>query len=195
MAGDRGLALVVVGLIAFSGLWVANTRSSPTQPTTAAVTDSARDADFLKVAMERQMAEVLMGQLAAQRAATSAMKRFAGQMVTDYARLNSELKRIAALKGIRFPVRLNSEDQASYEFLATLTGAEFDQTYADRTLLRRGAALAEFQDEAAHGAHPEIKRFAQQTLATVEEHLRLIQDATAQIAVTTAAVGPALGFL
>src|SRR6266404_4038440 len=127
MAGDRGLALVVVGLIAFSGLWVANTRSSPTQPTTAAVTDSSRDADFLKVAMERQMAEVLMGQLAAQRAATSAMKRFAGQMVTDYARLNSELKRIAALKGIRFPVRLNSEDQASYEFLATLTGAEFDQ--------------------------------------------------------------------
>jgi putative membrane protein len=195
MAGDRGLGVVVVGLIAFSSLWIANTRFSRTQPKTAAVSDSSRDADFLKVAMERQMAEVLIGELAARRAATSAMKKFAGQMVRDYARLNSELKRIAAFKGIRFPARLNSEDQASYDFLMTLTGAAFDQSYADRTMVRRGAALAEFQDEAANGAHPEIKRFAQQTLAIVEEHLRLIHDATAQITVTTAAVGPALGFL
>jgi putative membrane protein len=195
MAGDRGLGLVVVGLIAFSSLWVANTRFLRMQPKTAAVSDSSRDADFLKAAMERQMAEVLIGELAARRAATSAMKQFAGRIVNDYARLNDELNRIAAFKGVRFPARLTSEDQAAYDFLSSLTGAEFDQTYADRTLVRRGAELAELQDEAANGAHPEIKRFAQHTLAIVEEHLRLIQNATAQIAVTTAAVGPALGFL
>jgi putative membrane protein len=189
MAGDRGLSFVVVGLITLSALWVTITRGS--YPSRAA--NAAKDAAFLQFAAERHRAEVLIAELAMKRATTSALKQLAARMVADYAQRLGELNRIAFHKGIRFPAGLNAADQASYDYLATLNASEFDQWYADHTLRRQNAALAEFQDEAAHGTQPEIKQFAKEMLVTVEEHLRLIQDTTAQIAI--AAASPVLGFL
>jgi len=160
MAGDRGLAFVVVGLISLSTLWVANSRKLPIRWELTASADQSQDTEFLESVIEQQSSAVLLGQLAMERAATTAIRQFAQTIIADSARLNAELKRIALFRGVTFPGELNAEDRASYEYLLSLSGAEFDQGYVHHALRRGNAALAQFQDEAAHGAHPEIQRFA-----------------------------------
>jgi len=145
--------------------------------------------------MERQTADVLLGELALERATAGVIKQFAQKMIIDHSRLNHELRRIALFKGILLPDELNSEDRASYAYLSTLSGTEFDEGYTAHILRGQRAAVAEFEEEADHAAHSEIQRFARDTLVTIREHLRLIQDTTLQLAVTAAATTRAIGFL
>src|SRR5436190_23541718 len=140
-----------------SALWVGITRAPTPSLEPAVRDDGARDADFVRFAAERNRAEVMTGELALQRATTWAIKQFAGRMVVEYARRCSQLNEIAFHKGIHFPAGLDPTDQASYDYLASLSGREFDQWYADHSMRRHTAALAEFQAEVAHGVQPEIK--------------------------------------
>jgi putative membrane protein len=41
--------------------------------------------------------------------------------------------------------------------------------------------ISEFQKEANHGGDPDLKAFAQKTLPTLQEHLRLAQEGLAAV--------------
>jgi len=71
---------------------------------------SAKDSTkFAANAAQGGMAEVEMGRLATQRAGDALVREFGARMVADHSRANSELKSIAAQKGIQLPPDLNSE--------------------------------------------------------------------------------------
>ena len=139
------------------------------------------DATFVTKAAQGGMAEVELGKLATQTASNDKVKQFGQRMVDDHTKAGDELKAIAAQKGMTIPSDLSSKDAATKNRLSGLNGAAFDRAYMQDMVNDHKADIAEFQKEADHGTDPDVKAFAQKTLPTLQEHLRMAQDALAAV--------------
>src|ERR1700691_3689939 len=76
-----------------------------------------QDKMFLHKASEGGMAEVQLGQLAAQKSSSAEVKQCGQQMVEDHTRLNEQMKPIADTLGVDAPKHLNKVDQGEYDKL------------------------------------------------------------------------------
>ncbi len=61
------------------------------------------DGKFFKEAVQGGMAEVALGQMAADKAASEAVKNFGQRMVSDHGKANQELQDLAVSEGITLP--------------------------------------------------------------------------------------------
>ena len=156
------------------------TQPPATQPKTAPAAESktAMNADhhFVMEAAEGGMAEVELGQLAADKASNAKVKEFGQRMVTDHGKAGDELKSIAASKNITLPTTLTAKDQALKDRLSKLSGAAFDRTYMAEMIKDHETDLTELHKEANTGHDSEIKGWASRTATVVEEHLKLARD-------------------
>jgi putative membrane protein len=84
---------------------------------------------FLQQAAIGGMAEVQLGQLATERAASAQVKQFARMMVRDHTKSNTELKQTAKAQNIQLPTQLDQKHQEIVTRLQGLRGAEFDREY------------------------------------------------------------------
>ena len=141
-------------------------------------TNSTADVKFAKEAAAGGMAEVQMGQMAVQNASNEQVKKFGQRMVDDHSKAGDQLKGIAAKDNIPLPADLNAKDKATMQRLQSLKGAEFDRAYMQDMVKDHQHDVADFQKEAANGTNPDLKGFASQTLPTLQEHLKMAQDAS-----------------
>ena len=113
--------IVVLGLAAvpaFAGQPPTPTQTPTATPKTEKPTmDKASSADHACVmkAAEGGMAEVELGQLAADKATSDEVKKFGQRMVTDHGKANDELKSLAQQKNITIPTQVNAKDKATHE--------------------------------------------------------------------------------
>jgi putative membrane protein len=149
---------------------------------------SSGDQKFVEKAAEGGMAEVQLGQLAAQRAQSDEVKQFAQRMVTDHSTANDKLKKVASQKGITLPANLDSSTQREYEKLEKLSGNKFDREYMSHMVADHKNDVKEFESEAKSAKDADIKTFASTTLPTLQEHLKMAQstEAAAKNAAKTA---------
>jgi putative membrane protein len=147
----------------------------------AADLPAAHDQTFVNSAAQGGKAEVTLGQLASQKASNQKVKDFGQRMVTDHGKAGQELTGIAQKKSITPPSSLTSEDQALYQKLQGLSGADFDKTYMEAMVKDHKKDIDEFQREADSGKDPDVKSFASQTLPTLREHLKMAQDAASAV--------------
>jgi putative membrane protein len=75
------------------------------------------------------------------------------------------------------PTSINAKDQALKDKLSGLSGADFDKTYMQAMVKDHQKDINEFQKEANNGSNADLKAFAAQTLPTLQEHLRMAQEA------------------
>src|SRR4051794_36110683 len=94
-------------------------------------TASTDDRKFVEKAASGGMAEVKLGQLAAQKDTSPTVKEFGTKMVHDHSKANDELKAIAAKKNLSLPTDVDTESKATYEKLTKLTGTDFDKAYIE----------------------------------------------------------------
>jgi putative membrane protein len=134
------------------------------------------DAKFAMKAAQGGMAEVQLGQLAAQKASNPDVKAFGQQMVDDHTKANDQLKSVAAKENMTLPATLDSKDQALYTKLQNMSGADFDKMYVKSMVKDHQEDVKEFQKEADKGKDPQIKNFAAQTLPVLQQHLSKIQS-------------------
>jgi putative membrane protein len=139
------------------------------------------DHNFTMKAAQGGMAEVRMGQLAEKNAENPDVKAFGRRMVADHSKANDELKAVAGRKGITLPTSLDAKDQATYDHLAKLKGAEFDKAYMKDMVSDHRGDVSEFRHESEHGTDPDIKAFAAKTLPTLEEHLRMAESTEGKV--------------
>src|SRR5437868_1332211 len=102
-------------------------------------------------------------------------------MNTDHSKANDELKQIAATKGAIVPSEMSHRENATIERFDKLSGREFDKEYADHMVKDHKKDLKEFEDATKDVTDPDLKAFAQKTIATLNEHLRLAMDAQASV--------------
>ncbi len=139
------------------------------------------DATFAMKAAQGGMAEVKLGQLAVQKAGNPEVKSFGQKMIDDHSKANDELKSAAAKDNMTLPTTLGAKDQALYNKLSSLSGADFDKAYMKAMVKDHEEDIKEFQKEASKGTNPGIRNFASTTLPTLQEHLQLAKSAEQKV--------------
>ena len=168
-----GKILYVAGVTTFCtflACWAVLAHQENTQSATRQT--RAADEEFAKKAAQGSMAEVKFGQLAEEKAQSEEVKKFGKRMVEDHTKANDNLKEAAMKDNIQLPADLDPKDEAEYEKLSKLSGAEFDKSYARMMLKDHEHDVAEFRHESMNGRKPDIKQFAAETLPTLESHLK-----------------------
>ncbi|AEI49043.1 DUF4142 domain-containing protein [Runella slithyformis] len=152
-----------------------------TADTAVMSSDSASDAqnedtEFMNEAASGGMMEVELGQLAANKAVSADVKKFAQMMVDDHTKANNELKSLAAQKGITLPAMLMEKHQKMVNDLTAKTGKEFDKEYMNRMVDDHKEDIDAFEKAADNGNDADIKAFAAKTLPTLKHHLQMAEQ-------------------
>lgn len=130
------------------------------------------DTKFMKEAAEGGIAEVALGQLAAEKASSSDVKKFGQRMVDDHSKANEELKQLASQKNVDLPQDLSAKDKATKATLEKLSGEQFDQAYMKDMVKDHKKDVSDFRRESKAAHDPDVKQFASETLPTLEDHLK-----------------------
>jgi putative membrane protein len=194
----RHLGAVLLGTITISpALLFAQfdpiaTSASPTQPnrpqqqqpSTTSMQDSApnsgdvgqamQDKMFLRKAAEGGIAEVKLGQLAAQKGSSDEVKAFGQKMVDDHTRMNNEMAQVADSLGVMLPKSMNKEDQAEYDKLNGLSGNDFDMEYLTFMVKDHHNDLHEFRMEAASRAEPALHDEVVKAEGVIHDHTVMV---------------------
>ena len=180
------MTLVAVGIACPQ----ANAQQSEAHSATArssAAQASNTDQQFVMNAAAGGLAEVKLGQLAEERASSQQVKTFGHRMVSDHSAANEKLQAAAAKDGINLPTDLNAADRQTYDKLSKLSGAEFDKAYMADMVKDHKHDISEFEHEARTGRDLSIKQFAQETLPTLREHLKMAE--TTERSISSSASG------
>ncbi len=177
-----GVVLILAGTL--SGQGMNHPQQSPPQTQTPATGEPGEpslsapamntmsDAEFAERAAEGVAAEVKLGQLAQEKGSNEAVKDFGKMMVNDHTEAGQQLKTIAAQQNLKLPNELNKHDQGVYDKLSKLSGEPFDRAYAKEMVNDHRKDIDDFQQEANGGQNQPIKNFAEQTLPTLQKHLK-----------------------
>jgi len=141
---------------------------------------SAKDYKFVKEAALGGMAEVQLGDLARQKANNQSVRSFGERMVSDHTKANNELRDLITKKGATLPTETSHHDKAM-ERLEKASGADFDRMYAADMVKDHKKDLKEFRSAAQNSTDPDVKNWAQKTIATLEEHSRMAQEMEATV--------------
>jgi putative membrane protein len=151
-------------------------RAASMPPAGASANLSAADKAFLEKAAQGDMAEIQAAKLAQEKSQSDGVKQFAQKMIDDHTQNDDALDKLAQSKGVTPPTDPSATEQKQASALENLTGAKFDRVYIRDQIKDHQMMLRLMQREASHGTDPELKTFAQQTAATVREHLTLAQQ-------------------
>lgn len=162
----------VTTIFTFWGCWAVLAHSSGN----AGPRPSVNDELFAKKAAQGAIAEVKMGQLAADKGISDAVKRFGRRMVEDHTRSAEVLKEVAQKEGINAPTEMDAKQRALFDELSKLSGAEFDKTYARDMVKDHQEDIADFTSEASGGQKSAMRSFASETLPSLKEHLKLARE-------------------
>ena len=169
-----------IALLVATGAAAAQTTGNATTGSTSSMQSAAKmssaDKAFVEKAAIGGLAEVQMGKLAQQKAASEQVKQFGTRMVDDHSKANDELKQVASSKGITLPTDLDAKHKGKMAKLEKLSGAQFDRAYMDDMVADHKEDVSEFQKQAKSGSDADVKGFASKTLPTLQEHLTMAES-------------------
>jgi putative membrane protein len=137
----------------------------------------ASDQQFVMNVAKDGMAEVELGKLAQEKASSADVKKFAQRMVDDHSKANDELKTLAQNKNITLPTAVDATHKAHVDRMSKLSGEAFDRAYMQDMVADHRKAVEAFRMESKTGKDADVKAWAAKTLPTLEEHLKMAQDA------------------
>jgi len=172
LAAKAVYVAAVATIFTFLGCWAVLAY----QDAPALTVRSMGDQKFAIKAAQGGIAEVKLGELAQEKAQNEAVRKFGQRMVEEHTKANHRLKEAALKEKISLPKEMDKKDQATYDALAKLSGAEFDNAYVRDMVQDHQDDIAEFGTEARTGQREEIKTFAAETLPTLKEHLKAAKD-------------------
>ena len=133
------------------------------------------DKKFVEEAAEGGILEVELGNYAASHASNDQVKQFGQRMATDHSKANDELKSLASSKGVDVPAALDKKHQKEVDKYRKMDAGKFDKEYMEHMVKDHKQDVEEFEKEAKHSKDADLKAFAEKTLPTLQDHLRLAQ--------------------
>lgn len=145
------------------------------------------DKNFIKKVAQINVDEQKLGQLAQQKGNSDAVKDFGKRMVDDHSNAQSQLKDLAQKQGVNLPAEPDSSASRFEQQLSSKSGTQFDQAYLKHMIAGHKKAISLLKQEIQRGSDPDVKSYAQNTLPTIQEHLRMAQEAVGKSASATGA--------
>jgi putative membrane protein len=130
---------------------------------------------FLKTAAGADNAEVGAGNLAAQRAASPAVRDYGRRLASDHGAHLQKVQALADRMRVRLPAGPPADARAEARRLERLHGRAFDRAFAQAMVTDHQKAIALFQAQARSGDRATAS-LARDTLPTLREHLRMARD-------------------
>jgi len=144
--------------------------------TTAVIAKS--DNPFLTEAIQINLAEISVGDLAQKNAGSEEAKAFGKMLVDDHTASNQKAMSLAQANGVTPPNEPKPEDKDTQQRLSKLSGADFDRDFAKTMVKGHKEAISKF--EAASKGDDNVAKFAQETLPTLQKHLEQAQTLVKQ---------------
>jgi putative membrane protein len=141
------------------------------------------DKSFMKKAAEGGALEIQASQIADQKSQDPQVKTFAEKMIADHTKAGDELNALASSKGVTLPTDPSITQKAKLKLLDSESGSHFDKSYAKQIGVdAHKDTVALFEKEAANGKDPDVKAFAEKTLPTLHEHMKMATDLQSETA-------------
>jgi putative membrane protein len=184
------LAIGVAAVFALAaGAAQAQTNSSGANGTAAQTQANAgkaskADQAFLKEAVQGDMTEVKMGELAQQKGQSDSVKTFGETLQKDHGDHLKKLQAMAQQMGAQAPSEPSAKQQADYDKLAKLSGAKFDREFAKHMVMDHKMDISKYQAEAKKTGP--LAELAKETVPTLQKHLQMAQSLDKPAATTGA---------
>ncbi|CCJ08238.1 Conserved hypothetical protein [Methylocystis sp. SC2] len=168
LAGAMALALVAPGYT-LAASW---SKSGSTATTTRSNRADATTQNFVEKAWNIGNFEIQAGREAQNKANTQEFLDYARRIVRDHTNMDDELKPILRQEGLNAPNALDKEHQALLQQLSSMTGARFEERFRTQQIDGHEKALRLFENYARNGQNADLKRWAQNGIPMLENHLR-----------------------
>lgn len=142
---------------------------------------SYQDRKFIEKAAVGGMAEVQMGQLAAQKGQNQAVRDFGNAMVNDHTAGNQRLMNLANTLGVTPPADLDFMHRHMSKKLNKASEKDFDEKYIASQIKDHKKMIDLFEEESRDGKSSELKQFATELLPKLRNHLQMAEQIEAQI--------------
>jgi len=142
---------------------------------------SETDKEFVLKASGAGLAEVNFGNLAVKNATNADVKKFAEHMVTDHTKANKELLDLTDKKRLKVADRMDDEHAKAFRKLAKLSGSAFDREYMAGQVKDHEEAVKLFEKEAKNGKDEDLRKWAETTLPTLKEHLKMAKETQGKV--------------
>ena len=129
---------------------------------------------FLKTAIEGNLAEVQMGQLAQQKAGSDGVRTFGQMLEKDHSDANQKAVEAASSIGVTPPTAPNSRQKAEYDRMSKLEGQKFDREFVRHMISDHKKDIKEYEHE--EKKHDAAARYASEALPTLHKHLETAES-------------------
>jgi len=173
-AARRAGAACAAALVAFHMIGAASAQQADRVLPPAAASSALAPVDeaFALYAASSSLAEIEGAQLVLKTTQRPEVREYAQKLVREHGKSFDELRRIVAPRGLKLPPAPTGRHADLVTKLTGVAATDRDEAF----LLRFGVdahkeTIALFERQSAEGQDPELKRYAQQTLTTLREHM------------------------
>lgn len=131
---------------------------------------------FIKEAIQGNLAEAKMGELAQKNGSSDAVKSFGKMLADDHGKARDQSISIAKAMKVTPPTEPSAEQKANYDMLAKKTGAAFDKDFAHHMVMDHQKDIAKYEEEAKEKESAQVSKYAADTLPTLRKHLQTAQS-------------------
>lgn len=171
------LGFLIVGLLFAQQKYKASRADQKYQASKAGEnTLNSADRSFIALAAEANLAEIETAKTVQERSKDPAVKDFANRMITDHTQANQNLATLAKANGITLGNEPSANDRNQKDELQKLSSAKLGDAYLREELQDHKHAISEFESEIEHGHNQAITDYAEQTLPTLEDHIRIAEN-------------------
>lgn len=130
--------------------------------------------NFIKEAIQGNLAEVQVGQLAQEKGSIQGVRDFGAMLVKDHQLANEKAAEVAQHLSIAPPDKPGLKQKAVYDKLSHLSGARFDREFTKSMVKDHQEDIAKYQKESQlTGAAAD---YAKQTLPKLHDHLKMAEE-------------------
>lgn len=129
---------------------------------------------FIKEAIQGNLAEVQVGQLAQEKGATQGVRDFGAMLVKDHQMANEKATQVAQHMSVTPPDKPGLKQKAVYEKLSHLSGAQFDREFTKSMVKDHQEDIANYQKESQ--LTDAVADYAKQTLPKLHDHLKMAEE-------------------
>jgi putative membrane protein len=145
---------------------------------------NSADQSFISSAAEANLAEIDIAKMVGQKSTDPAVKDFANRMVTDHTQANQKLASVAEMNGVKLPTEASATERNQKSELEKLSGAQLNDAYLRDELQGHKETISAFESEIEHGQNQEAKNYAEQTLPTLQDHIRIAEDVAGKLGIS-----------
>jgi putative membrane protein len=129
---------------------------------------------FITKAVQGNLAEVAMGQLAQQKAASTGVRSFGQMLEQDHSTANQEATAAASSLNVTVPTEPNKQQEAAHDQMSKLSRNAFDRAFV-RHMGDDHKDISAYEKEAKR-SDGSVSEYAKATLPTLEKHLQTVQS-------------------